>query len=1469
MDSLVGKIGLFLLTNAIASLREATPTLATGIAIIANLSAIAPATGQITPATGGGSVVNTHGNQIDISGGNLSRDNANLFHSFQKFGLDSNQTANFLSNPNIRNILGRVIGGDPSIINGLLQVIGGNSNLFLINPSGIVFGANARLNIPGDFTATTANSIWFGTNKFNAIGNNDYANLVGTPNAFGFSASQPGSIINFGNLKVGTGNNLNLIGGTVVSTGNLSAPGGNITVASVPGQNLLRISQTGHILSLEVQSPSDTSPTPLTLLDLLTGINGGNADSLTVNSNGQVELTGSGLTVNSGDVVAKNITAQSATLSAANNLTLFESQLQTTGDLNLLAKDTIRVRDGITNPFLAQAGGNLYIQGNQNIDILSLNHPQTPFVSGGNLSLVSDGVVSGDAHFYSGGQFAIKNLSGGAGTFQSLFDPIIRANGDVIFGDYTGAALKVEATGSIKGGNIKITSADTSGSIPSSDPDYTALTTTRALILRAGLAAITPENFPSSNGGTSFTTPTSSLGLPAGSIEVGNIDTRSGNSPSGSITLSGAGTINAGSLHSKDIFLSGKEINLLGGANSVSGTGNLVLQPSTSNQNINLGGTDDSGTATLDLTISDLTSFKNGFNFIKVGRNDGNGIVNIVSDVVKLFQDTITITSPGGNLTVNSNIKITATDNPSLLNADVATIILNKDIDVTTNNQPITLLPKVLFGNGANFSLNSGNADITFANTIDGSGDLTLRAGTGNINFGDAIGGTTPLSSLKILSAANTNILGNITTIGDIYFGSPLTLTGINQVFNSNAGSITATGNITTNYPITLLAKGNISTKDISTNPTPNPTPTSTSNPTPSSTPNPTPSSTPNPTPSSTPDNFILKSNTGTVTTENITTNGSGITIEAKDSIKAGVLNSSSNTDNGGAVKLDANNDIEVSAINTQSKNGIGGNVDITTNQFFRAIDTFLDSNNINASISTLGGADSGNVTIRHGGNGNTAFVVGNGTINGTAGAISSSSSNVISPIQSFLNSYNQGTIQIITQSNTNPSIDIIDPNKDFIPPEIPTELPIIDNNNPVVFDPFLIQEIEENFTNEFKQYLEITDDFPTKSLSDIQADLRKIQEATGVKPAVIYARFSPSADISTKDKDLLYLVLVTAEGKPIKKQVDDATRQKVLQIARNFYGEISVPQEATNNKYLASAQQLHQWLIKPLEEELQKQGVTNLVFSMDAGLRSIPLAALQDGKKFLVEKYSLGILPSLSLTDTNYVSIKNSQVLAMGASEFAKNQNQSPLKAVPVELSTIVQKLWTGKSFLNREFTLNNLKRQRQSYEIIHLATHVDFVSEKSRQSYLQLYDRKLNFNEVRQLGWNNPKVQLLVLSACKSAIGDDKNAELGFAGLAVNTGVKTSVASLWYISDAGTLGLITEFYGQLKTAPIKAEALRQAQIAMIKGQVRIEGNKLISGNNSIDLSPELASYLTQNIVGDLSHPFYWAAFTMIGNPW
>jgi filamentous hemagglutinin family protein len=395
---------------------------------------------SIRPAVDGtGTIVTQDGKRFDIHGGTLSRDGANLFQSFEKFGLNSGQIANFLTLPQIRNILGRVVGGDPSIINGLIQVTGGNSNLFLMNPAGIVFGSNATLNVPASFTATTATGIGFdGNNWFNVFGQNNYQNLVGLPSTFTFDLSAPGSIINAGNLAVVEGHNITLLGGSVISTGQLSAPSGNITIAAVPGEHLVRITQPGHLLSLEIETlqAADGKLLPITPVDLpslLTGGSGSMETQLSVTSKGTVQLTGSDFRLDNGDVVAKNVTAQTATLSAANNLTLVESQLRTSGDLTLLAQNTVQIRDSVAYPFVAHAGGNLSIQGNQSIDILALNHPETPFQSSGNLTLVSNGNISGDAHFAAGGSLSMLNLSGKPGNFVSLYDPIISANGDGLF----------------------------------------------------------------------------------------------------------------------------------------------------------------------------------------------------------------------------------------------------------------------------------------------------------------------------------------------------------------------------------------------------------------------------------------------------------------------------------------------------------------------------------------------------------------------------------------------------------------------------------------------------------------------------------------------------------------------------------------------------------------------------------------------------------------------------------------------------------------------------------------------------------------------------------------------------------------------------------------------------------------------------------------------------------------------------
>jgi len=402
------------------------------------------------------------------------------------------------------------------------------------------------------------------------------------------------------------------------------------------------------------------------------------------------------------------------------------------------------------------------------------------------------------------------------------------------------------------------------------------------------------------------------------------------------------------------------------------------------------------------------------------------------------------------------------------------------------------------------------------------------------------------------------------------------------------------------------------------------------------------------------------------------------------------------------------------------------------------------------------------------------------------------------------------------------------------------------------------VQQRDRTQGRDFERYFGGTVTEKSVTQQSIRDTLSSVNQLTGVKPAILY--------VWAKDKHL-ELVLLLPDGKNVFKSVP-ASRETVLKVAKEFTNAIRSPRRLNAVDYKQPAEELYQWLIAPLQPELEANKIDTLVFSMDAGLRTLPLAALYDGKQFLVEKYSLGLIPSLSLTDTRYADVKGSEVLAMGASNFPAKYDQNPLPAVPLEISTIVGKIWPGSSFLNEAFTLANLKQKRNQsqYKIIHLATHGDFQPGGAQNSYIQFWDTKLRLNQLDQLKLSNPQVELLVLSACTTAVGDEQ-AELGFAGLAVHAGVKSALASLWYVSDVGTLGLMTEFYQQLRTAPIKAEALRQAQLAMLRGEVRLQDGYLVrSGNNqALPLPSELAARGDRN----LSHPYYWAAFTMIGSPW
>ena len=426
-----------------------------------------------------------------------------------------------------------------------------------------------------------------------------------------------------------------------------------------------------------------------------------------------------------------------------------------------------------------------------------------------------------------------------------------------------------------------------------------------------------------------------------------------------------------------------------------------------------------------------------------------------------------------------------------------------------------------------------------------------------------------------------------------------------------------------------------------------------------------------------------------------------------------------------------------------------------------------------------------------------------------------------------------------------------------------------------------VIETTDKSFSYDFQKYLGL-EEVPGTTLIQASQILQNVEDATGIKPAVIYALFVPTATTPTSSdylngedlgspipsllrsqtaqpSDRLELIIVTSEGKPIRQSLS-VTRAEVISTAKKFRSAVTDRRNQTG--YLAPAQQMYEWLVAPVEKELQRLGIQNLAYIMDTGLRSVPLAALHDGNQFLVERYSVSLMPSLSLTDTRPTNIKNAQVLAMGASRFS---NKISLPSVPVELDNIIS-IWSGKYFLNQDFTLDNLKSQRaiNPFGIIHLATHAQFQPGEPDKSYIQLDDVKLPPEKLGSLGWTKPPVELLVLSACRTAVGDAE-AELGFAGLAVQAGVKSALASLWYVSDQGTLGLMSEFYQNLQQAPTKAEALRQTQIAMLQGKVRIEAGKLFTSQENFPFPSDLPGQGNRVF----SHPYYWSAFALVGNPW
>lgn len=316
--------------------------------------------------------------------------------------------------------------------------------------------------------------------------------------------------------------------------------------------------------------------------------------------------------------------------------------------------------------------------------------------------------------------------------------------------------------------------------------------------------------------------------------------------------------------------------------------------------------------------------------------------------------------------------------------------------------------------------------------------------------------------------------------------------------------------------------------------------------------------------------------------------------------------------------------------------------------------------------------------------------------------------------------------------------------------------------------------------------------------------------------------------------------VILSAPGKPLEIHSTPLSRNRLEEV-------LDKTLESFNPLYsdeerLQLSQQFYDWLIRPLESTLANSKVSTLVFVLDGGLRHLPISALYDGRQYLIEKYNVALAPGLHLLESSAsVRQPEAKVLLGGLTEA--RQGFSALPGVSQEAQAVMEKA-QASVFLNETFTTKNLERRIRSntYPVVHFATHGQFSSNLDN-TFLLTWNERVNIEELRTMLKNQSEVgrkpiELLILSACETAAGDNR-AILGLAGIAVRSGARTTIATLWAVNDAATADAMVQFYQELsKQNFTKAGALRQAQLKLLK-------------------NPQY------------SHPYYWAPFVLIGNWW
>ena len=345
---------------------------------------------------------------------------------------------------------------------------------------------------------------------------------------------------------------------------------------------------------------------------------------------------------------------------------------------------------------------------------------------------------------------------------------------------------------------------------------------------------------------------------------------------------------------------------------------------------------------------------------------------------------------------------------------------------------------------------------------------------------------------------------------------------------------------------------------------------------------------------------------------------------------------------------------------------------------------------------------------------------------------------------------------------------------------------------------------------------------------------------------------------------DRLELVLVTTTG--ISRHTVSVDRVQLNRVIAAFRSDILDPFSHPH----PNAQQLYQWLIAPLTQEIDRAGAETILYAADGQLRYIPLAALHDGDQWLTQRYTVNHITAASLMDFSQSQAAPLSILAGAfpaedlAVEVAGVQRYfNGLPYAQVEVENLEANLPGTVAFFSAGFNRQAIEPRLGDHTIIHLATHGTFQSGHPNDSFILLGDGdRITLFDLDQ--WELPNAALVVLSACETAVSGPELGTgveiLGFGYQIQRTGARAAIASLWVVSDGGTQVLMNGFYGAMQLGLPKAEALREAQMALITGDYTAVGGR----RGDI----EIRGGQRQNPMGDpLAHPYYWAPFILIGN--